>query len=50
MQTFIEGVAVARKYELQIAQNLQPNESNKVPSGWVDDKSYVALQMISDSF
>lgn len=33
MQTFIEGITVARKYQLQNQETIKPNETDKIPFG-----------------
>lgn len=50
MQTFIDGVAVARKYEIQNTDNLQSDEHNSISSDCKDEKNYVTSQKSSDSF
>ncbi len=50
MQTFIDGVAVARKYEIQNTGNLQSDEYNSISSDCKDEKNYVTSQKSSNSF
>lgn len=50
MQTFIEGIAVARKYQLQKQDVIKPNDVNKTPSGSENEESCVTLHGIADSF
>ena len=38
MQTFIEGIAVARKYQLQNQEMIKPNEQDKISFGCEDDE------------
>ncbi len=38
MQTFIEGIAVARKYQLQNQEIIKPNEHDKISFGCEDEK------------
>ncbi len=45
MQTFIEGIAVARKYQLQNLEIIKPNETNKTPFGCVYEESYVPSRL-----
>ena len=44
MQTFIEGITVARKYQLQNQETIQPNEADKTSFGCKSE------EMSSDSF
>ena len=41
MQTFIEGIAVARKYQLQNLEMIKPNEHDKISFGCEDEESCV---------
>lgn len=50
MQTFIEGVAVARKYQLLNQEIIKPNEVDKTPFGWESEESCVTSQQTADSF
>ena len=50
MQTFIEGVAVARKYQQQNQEMIKPNEHDKISFGCEDEESCVISQQTSDSF
>lgn len=50
MQTFIEGIAVARKYQLQNQEMIKPNEQDKISFGCEDDETCVTSQQTSDSF
>ena len=50
MQTFVEGIAVARKYQLQNQEMIKPNEQDKISFGCEDEESCVTSQQISDSF
>ncbi len=50
MQIFIDGVAVARKYEIQNTGDLQSDEHNSISSDCKDEKNYVTSQKSSDSF
>lgn len=50
MQTFTEGIAVARKYQLQKQDVIKPNDVNKTPSGSENEESCVTLHGIADSF
>lgn len=50
MQTFIEGITVAKKYQLQNQETIKPNEVDKTPSGWESEESYVTSQQTSDTF
>ena len=50
MQTFIEGIAVARKYQLQNLEIIKPNEHDKISFGCEDEESCVISQQTSDSF
>lgn len=40
-QTFIEGIAVARKYQLQNLEMIKPNEHDKISFGCEDEESCV---------
>lgn len=50
MRTFIEGITVARKYQLQNQERIKPNEVDKTPSGNESEESYVTSQQTSDTF
>ena len=50
MQTFMQGIAVARKYELDKEENLHNNEKNIDHSHCTGKKGYVNSQQTSDSF
>ena len=50
MQTFIEGIAVARKYQLQNLEMIKTNEHDKISFGCEDEESCVTSQQTSDSF
>ena len=50
MQTFIERIAVARKYQLQNQEIIKPNDVNKTPSGCESEESCLTSQQIADSF
>ena len=50
MQTFIEGINVARKYQLQSLEIIQPNEVDKTSFGCESKESSVTSQQTSDSF
>ena len=50
MQTFIEGITVARKYQLQNQETIQPNEADKTSFGCESEKSCVTSQQTADSF
>ena len=50
MKTFIEGIAVARKYQLQNQEGIKPNEEDKTSFGCESGESYVNLQQSSDNF
>ena len=50
MQTFIEGIAVARKYQLQNQEMIKPNELDKISFGCENEESCVTSQHTSDSF
>jgi hypothetical protein len=49
-QTFIEGIAVARKYQLQNLEMIKPNEHDKISFGCEDEESCVTSGQTSDSF
>lgn len=49
-KTFIEGLTVARKYQLQNQETIQPNEMDKIPSGCESEESYVISGQTSDTF
>ncbi len=50
MQTFIEGIAVAKKYQLQNQKTIKPNEIDKAPFDCVSEESCVTSQQTSDTF
>ena len=50
MQTFIEGITVARKYQLQNQETIKPNEADKTSFGCVSEEKCVTSQLSSDSF
>ena len=50
MQTFIEGITVARKYQLQNQETVKPNEVDKTSFGCESKESSVTSQQTSDSF
>lgn len=50
MQTFIEGIAGARKWQLQNEEIIQPDDVDKISFGCEDEESCVTSQQISDSF
>ena len=50
MQTFIEGITIARKYQLQNLEIVKPNEGDKASFGCKSDESCVTSQLSSDSF
>ena len=50
MQTFIEGIAVARKYQLQNQEMIKPNEQDKISFGCEDDETCVTSQQTSTVF
>lgn len=50
MQTFMQGIAVTRKYELDKEENLHNNEKNIDHYHCTDKKGYVNSQQTSDSF
>ena len=50
MQTFIEGITVARRYQLQNQEIIKPNEVDKTSFGCESDESCVNSQLSSDSF
>ena len=45
-----EGIAVARKYQLQNQEMIKPNEQDKISFGCEDDETCVTSQQTSDSF
>jgi len=47
MQTFIEGITVARKYQLQNQEIIKPNEVDKISFGCESDESCVTSQQTS---
>ena len=50
MQTFIEGITVARKYQLQNQETVKPNEVDKTSFGCESEKSCVTLGQTTDNF
>ena len=50
MQTFLEGIEVARKYQLQDAGKIQPDEQVMASSGCESGNSCVSSQQTSDTF
>ena len=50
MRTFIEGIAVARKYQPQNQGMIKPDEVDKTPSGCECEESCVTSQQTTDSF
>lgn len=50
MQTFFEGMEVARRYQLQDAGKIQPDEQVIGSSGCESENSCVSSQMASDTF
>ncbi|MBR8730353.1 IS481 family transposase [Porphyromonas levii] len=50
MQTFIEGIQVARKYRLQDTERIQPDEIISASSGCECEQSGVSSQQKSDTF
>ena len=50
MQTFIEGITVAKKYQLKNQETIKPNEADKTSFACESEKIYVTSQMSSDSF
>ena len=50
MQTFLEGIEVARKYQLQDAAKIQSDEQLIVPSGCESGNSCVSSLQTSDTF
>ena len=50
MQTFIEGIIVDRKYQLQKQETIKTNETDKITFGCQCEESYVTSQQIPDSF
>lgn len=50
MQTFLEGMEVARRYQLQDAGKIQPDEQVIGSPGCESENSCVSSQMASDSF
>ncbi len=47
MQTFIEGIAVARKYQLQNQEMIKPNEQDKISFGCEDDETCAIVDIHS---
>ena len=50
MQTFLEGMEVARRYQLQDTGKIQPDEQVIGSSGCESENNCVSSQMASDSF
>ena len=50
MQTFLEGIEVARRYQLQDAGKIQPDEQVIGSPGCESENSCVFSQMASDTF
>lgn len=50
IQTFVQGIAQARKYRLQEMEIIKPNENDKSSFGCEGEESYVTPQQTSDSF
>ena len=50
MQTFIEGIAVARKYQLQNGEIIKPEDDDKISFGCEDEESWVTSGQTSDIF
>src|SRR3712207_8956730 len=50
MQTFIEGITVAKKYQLKNQETIKPNEADKTSFACESERIYVTSQMSSDSF
>ena len=50
MQTFLEGMEVARRYQLQDAGKIQPDEPITCSSGCESENSCVSSQIASDTF
>ena len=50
MQTFLEGIEVARRYQLQDAGKIQPDEQVIGSPGCESENSCVSSQMASDTF
>ncbi len=49
MQTFIEGIAIARKYRLQNEETIKPNEPDKISFGYKSEESYATSQQASNT-
>ena len=49
MQTFLEGIEVARRYQLQDAGKIQPDEQLMASSGGESGNSCVSSQKTSDT-
>ncbi len=49
MQTFIECIAVARKFQLQNEEIIQSNGTDEFSSGCVFEERCITLQLISDN-
>ena len=50
MQTFLEGIEVARRYQLQDTGKIQPDEPITCSSGCESENNCVSSQMASDTF
>ena len=50
MQTFIEGITVARKYQLQNQEKIQPNEADKTSFGCKSEEMYVTFANVIGQF
>ena len=50
MQTFLDGIEVARRYQLQDAGKIQPDEPITCSSGCESENGCVSSQMASDTF
>ena len=50
MQTFIEGITVARKYQLQNQETIQPNEADKTSFGCKSEEMYVTFANVIGQF
>ena len=50
MQTFIEGISVARKYQLQNQEIIKPNDVDKTSFGCESGETCVTSQQTPDTF
>ncbi len=50
MQTFVEGITITRKYQLQNQEMIKPSHVDKRPFGWEREESCVTLQQASNRF